>query len=160
MNVFYYLTYEGAVNLDSITDATTRVAIETQIRNFGQAPSQLLTEPHPPRNSAMTLTPMMYNVTPEDVSMIMKFASNAPIIHVSANTNPTLPSQAVITISNKHDFSVNKYNSSTGSSAQAYPESGQSTNGSQTPLPLSMDTILGTDGRVMIRATLVLAILL
>lgn len=55
MNVFYYLTYEGAVNLDSITDPTDRAAIETQIRNFGQTPSQLLTEPHPPRNSAMTL---------------------------------------------------------------------------------------------------------
>ena len=52
---FYYLTYEGAVNLDSITNPTDRTAIETQIRNFGQAPSQLLTEPHPPRNSAMTL---------------------------------------------------------------------------------------------------------
>ncbi len=55
VNVFYYLTYEGAVNLDSITNPTDRAAIETQIRNFGQAPSQLLTEPHPPRNSAMTL---------------------------------------------------------------------------------------------------------
>jgi hypothetical protein len=55
VNVFYYLTYEGAINLDSITNPTDRTAIETQIRNFGQAPSQLLTEPHPPRNSAMTL---------------------------------------------------------------------------------------------------------
>ena len=55
VNVFYYLTYEGAVNLDTITNPTDRAAIETQIRNFGQAPSQLLTEPHPPRNSAMTL---------------------------------------------------------------------------------------------------------
>ncbi|CAF1465484.1 unnamed protein product, partial [Rotaria sp. Silwood1] len=62
VNVFYYLTYEGAVNLDSITNPTDRAAIETQIRNFGQAPAQLLTEPHPPRNSAMNLTPMMYNV--------------------------------------------------------------------------------------------------
>ena len=54
VNVFYYLTYEGAVNLDSITNTTDRTAIETQIRNFSQAPSQLLTEPRPPRNSAMT----------------------------------------------------------------------------------------------------------
>ena len=50
-NVFYYLTYEGAVNLDSITNPTDRAAIESQIINFGQVPSQLLTEPHPPRNS-------------------------------------------------------------------------------------------------------------
>jgi hypothetical protein len=51
INVFYYLTYEGAVNLDAITNPTDRAAIEKQIKNFGQAPSQLLTEPHPPRNS-------------------------------------------------------------------------------------------------------------
>ncbi|CAF4857511.1 unnamed protein product, partial [Rotaria sp. Silwood1] len=83
-----------AVNLDSITNPKDRAAIETQIRNFGQAPAQLLTEPHPPRNSAMNLTPM---ITPEDVLMIMKFSSNAPIIYVSANTNPTLSIQAIIT---------------------------------------------------------------
>ncbi|CAF5096085.1 unnamed protein product, partial [Rotaria sp. Silwood1] len=44
-----------AVNLDSITNPIDRAAIETQIRNFGQAPAQLLTELHPPRNSAMNL---------------------------------------------------------------------------------------------------------
>lgn len=43
------------MNLDSVTNPTDRAAIETQIRNFGQTPSQLLTEPHPPRNSAMNL---------------------------------------------------------------------------------------------------------
>lgn len=30
-------------------------AIENQIRSFGQTPSQLLTEPHPPRSSVMHL---------------------------------------------------------------------------------------------------------
>ena len=30
-------------------------AIENQIKNFGQTPSQLLMEPHPPRSSAMHL---------------------------------------------------------------------------------------------------------
>ena len=83
--------------------------------------------------------------TPEDVSMIMKFSSNAPIIHVSANTNPALSIQAVIAISNKHDFSVNKYNSNASSVApQTYPESPQAAPGQQTQLPISMDTILGT----------------
>ncbi|CAF4132174.1 unnamed protein product [Rotaria magnacalcarata] len=142
VNVFYYLTYEGTVNLDSITNPTDRTAIETQIRNFGQAPSQLLTEPHPPRNSAMNLTPMMYNVTPEDVSMIMKFSSNAPIIHVSANTNPVHSIQAVVTISNKHDFSINKYHPNAGGSTQPYSDGSQSPTQQQAQLPLSMDSIL------------------
>lgn len=52
-NVFYYLTYEGSVDLETISDVVMREAIENQIRNFGQTPSQLLLEPHPPRNSAM-----------------------------------------------------------------------------------------------------------
>lgn len=54
-NVYYYLTYEGSVDLESIQDKVMREAIENQIRNFGQTPSQLLMEPHPPRSSAMHL---------------------------------------------------------------------------------------------------------
>ena len=54
-NVFYYLTYEGSVDLESMRDGVMREAIEGQIRNFGQTPSQLLMEPHPPRSSAMHL---------------------------------------------------------------------------------------------------------
>ncbi|CAF4843605.1 unnamed protein product, partial [Rotaria sp. Silwood2] len=37
--------------------------------------------------------------TPEDVSMIMEFSSNAPIIHVLVNTRPTMAVQTVVTIS-------------------------------------------------------------
>lgn len=51
INVFYYLSYEGIVNLDLLTNPADREAIEKQIQNYGQIPSQLLTEPHPPRNS-------------------------------------------------------------------------------------------------------------
>lgn len=59
-NVFYYLTYEGSVDMDGITDPLMREAIENQIRNFGQTPSQLLMEPHPPRSSAMHLVSIYY----------------------------------------------------------------------------------------------------
>lgn len=62
-NVFYYLTYEGSVDLDTITDPVMREAIENQIRNFGQTPSQLLMEPHPPRSSAMHLVNNNVHVT-------------------------------------------------------------------------------------------------
>ena len=48
-NVFYYLTYEGAVDLDQKSDPVMREAVEQQIKSFGQTPSQLLLEPHPPR---------------------------------------------------------------------------------------------------------------
>ncbi len=131
-NVFYYLTYEGAVNLDNIDDPIIKEALESQIKNFGQTPCQLLTEPHPPRSSAISLSPMMFTQHTEDVCMIMKFLSNAPIIFVSANTsqppqlnvptglltaNSFLP--AVITISSKHEFSINKYNAAAASLTQS-----------------------------------------
>lgn len=48
-NVFYYLTYEGAVDLDNISDEAERKSIETQITNFGQTPTQIFRRSHPMR---------------------------------------------------------------------------------------------------------------
>ncbi|CAM6090221.1 unnamed protein product [Calypogeia fissa] len=45
-NVFFYMTYEGAVDIDKITDPVLRKATQDQITYFGQTPSQLLTTPH------------------------------------------------------------------------------------------------------------------
>ncbi|XP_069067022.1 neurobeachin-like protein 2 isoform X2 [Pleurodeles waltl] len=53
LNVFYYCTYEGVVDLDAIADETERKALEGIISNFGQTPCQLLKEPHPARLSAL-----------------------------------------------------------------------------------------------------------
>uniref|UniRef100_A0A667HTB7 Neurobeachin like 1 n=1 Tax=Lynx canadensis TaxID=61383 RepID=A0A667HTB7_LYNCA len=47
LNVFYYCSYEGAVDLDALTDEKERKALEGMINNFGQT-----LEPHPPRLSA------------------------------------------------------------------------------------------------------------
>jgi len=50
-NKFHFLSYEGSVDLDKITDEVDRKATESHIQNFGQTPSQLITkEPHPRRN--------------------------------------------------------------------------------------------------------------
>ncbi|KAK2550481.1 Protein FAN [Acropora cervicornis] len=46
-NVFYYLTYEGAVDLDGIEDPNERASLEAQILEFGQTPKQIFTNPHP-----------------------------------------------------------------------------------------------------------------
>lgn len=48
-NVFYYLTYEGAVDVEAVRDKQQRAALETQIQEFGQTPVQLFTRPHPAR---------------------------------------------------------------------------------------------------------------
>ncbi|XP_004685379.1 PREDICTED: lipopolysaccharide-responsive and beige-like anchor protein isoform X2 [Condylura cristata] len=110
LNVFYYLTYEGAVNLNSITDPVLREAIEAQIRSFGQTPSQLLIEPHPPRGSAMQVSPLMFtDQAQQDVIMVLKFPSNSPVTHVAANTQPGLTTPAVITVTANRLFAVNKW---------------------------------------------------
>ncbi|DAZ98199.1 TPA: hypothetical protein N0F65_005331 [Lagenidium giganteum] len=49
-NVFYHLTYEGAVDLDSVQDLAMKRAFIDQINEFGQTPSQLFKTPHPVRS--------------------------------------------------------------------------------------------------------------
>uniref|UniRef100_A0AC11DFT1 Neutral sphingomyelinase activation associated factor n=1 Tax=Ovis aries TaxID=9940 RepID=A0AC11DFT1_SHEEP len=48
-NVFHPLTYEGGVDLNSIEDPDEKVAMLTQILEFGQTPRQLFVTPHPRR---------------------------------------------------------------------------------------------------------------
>eukprot|EP00117_Sycon_ciliatum_P047473 scpid10624/ scgid33909/ WD repeat and FYVE domain-containing protein 3; Beach domain, WD repeat and FYVE domain-containing protein 1 len=46
-NVFHHLFYEGAVNIDEITDDLEKNATIAFINNFGQMPKQLFKKPHP-----------------------------------------------------------------------------------------------------------------
>ncbi|KAA8580940.1 hypothetical protein FQN60_013898 [Etheostoma spectabile] len=57
-NVFHPLTYEGGIDCDSIEDPDQRIAMLTQILEFGQTPKQLFTLPHPQR-----ITPRFHNIT-------------------------------------------------------------------------------------------------
>lgn len=54
-NLFYYLTYEGAVDLEAIADRVEREGMESQIMEFGQTPKQLFTIPHPQRITASAM---------------------------------------------------------------------------------------------------------
>ena len=47
LNGFYYLTYEGAVDLEKVKDPVQRHALELQINEFGQTPKQIFASPHP-----------------------------------------------------------------------------------------------------------------
>ncbi|XP_060594315.1 neurobeachin-like isoform X4 [Ruditapes philippinarum] len=159
-NVFYYLTYEGNVNLESMTDTVMKEAIENQIRSFGQTPTQLLTEPHPPRSSVMHLltqnyskqnrsilkkSPMMFTSVQDDVCMIMKFLSNSPVCHVSANTHPAVPTPAVTTITCNHNFSINRWNPNyqhQGTPTSLGSAENKENKDAQPNLPLAMDQLL------------------
>ena len=49
VNVFHYLSYQGAKDLDSIADPMERLATIGIIHNFGQTPYQIFNRPHPAR---------------------------------------------------------------------------------------------------------------
>ncbi|XP_073779911.1 neurobeachin isoform X10 [Danio rerio] len=116
LNVFHHLTYEGSVNLDSLaSDPPLREATEAQIQSVGQSPSQLLIEPHPPRSSAMHLSPLMFkDQMQQDVIMVLKFPSNSPVTHVAANTLPHLTLPAVVTVTCSRLFAVNRWHNTVG----------------------------------------------
>ncbi|XP_054607494.2 lipopolysaccharide-responsive and beige-like anchor protein isoform X4 [Nothobranchius furzeri] len=142
LNVFYYLTYEGAVNLSSIQDPMLREAVESQIRSFGQTPCQLLIEPHAPRSSAMQVylllqSPLMFTEQmQQDVIMVLKFPSNSPVTHVAANTQPGLTSPAIITVTASRLFAVNKWLGLAG-----HPSSAEQ----QYQLPVEIDPLIASN---------------
>ena len=49
-NVFHHLSYQGAKDLDAISDPVERLATIGIIHNFGQTPLQVFSRPHPPRD--------------------------------------------------------------------------------------------------------------
>ncbi|KAH9262136.1 hypothetical protein BASA82_000814 [Batrachochytrium salamandrivorans] len=51
INVFHYLSYGGAVDIDKIADTVEKQATIGIIHNFGQTPQQLFKKPHPRRAS-------------------------------------------------------------------------------------------------------------
>ncbi|KAK6045229.1 Beige/BEACH domain protein [Cooperia oncophora] len=111
-NVFYYLTYEGAVCLKSIESATQLEAIQQQITSFGQTPVQLLAEAHPPRHSVMTMAPLMFRRCEDDLCMLMKFISNSPVIFLAANTFQQLPQPTVVSVAQNLVFALNRWDNS------------------------------------------------
>ncbi|KAH6864948.1 hypothetical protein BKA58DRAFT_321630 [Alternaria rosae] len=50
-NVFHYMTYQGAIDLDSITDEKERAQKISVINNFGQTPPQVFQRPHPQKEN-------------------------------------------------------------------------------------------------------------
>ena len=54
-NVFNYMTYEGMVDFESITDPIEKTGVKCQINEFGQCPRQIFKIPHPARGSLTVL---------------------------------------------------------------------------------------------------------
>ncbi|XP_010474048.1 PREDICTED: BEACH domain-containing protein B-like [Camelina sativa] len=59
-NIFYYLTYEGAVDPENMEDELQISAIEDQIANFGQTPIQIFRKKHPRRGPPIPIAHPLY----------------------------------------------------------------------------------------------------
>lgn len=70
VNVFYFLTYENAIDLDAIEDETLRKSYEVQIGEFGQTPSQLLSVPHVAADPAV--------VRPRSITELGRWGASSP----------------------------------------------------------------------------------
>ncbi|KAI5395086.1 protein SPIRRIG [Lathyrus oleraceus] len=57
VNVFYHYTYEGSVDIDSVTDPAMKASILAQINHFGQTPKQLFLKAHVKRKTDRKLPP-------------------------------------------------------------------------------------------------------
>ncbi|UYV77905.1 NBEAL1 [Cordylochernes scorpioides] len=85
LNVFYYVSYEGAVDLDVIQNPLEREATEGMINNFGQTPTQLFKEPHPtrlPQDDA--LVKMCQEPKPPSIFLLME-KLKASFVEVGGN---------------------------------------------------------------------------
>ncbi|CAH8523852.1 unnamed protein product [Schistosoma turkestanicum] len=110
-NVFHYLTYDGSVDWDKITDPVLIKAVEDQIQSFGQTPGQLLTRPHPCRNSTLHHNPEIFNLLNEEFCMSLKFQSYSPVVYVFSNTtSKALPYPSVFAITENRTIVICRWN--------------------------------------------------
>ncbi|KAJ0796789.1 putative BEACH domain, armadillo-like helical, PH-like domain superfamily, PH-BEACH protein [Helianthus annuus] len=74
VNVFYYYTYEGSVDIDAVADPAMKAAILAQINHFGQTPRQLFLRPHAKRRTdrKLPLNPLKFSsrLTPHEIRTI------------------------------------------------------------------------------------------
>ncbi|XP_049440391.1 neurobeachin-like protein 2 isoform X2 [Epinephelus fuscoguttatus] len=104
LNVFYYCTYEGAVDLDAIANETERKALEGIISNFGQTPCQLLKEPHPPRMSAENAARRQARLDTLPPNIFEQLDKLRPFVEVVSDGLPLV--QAVVPKSQNRSFII------------------------------------------------------
>ncbi|KAG9149665.1 hypothetical protein Leryth_017584 [Lithospermum erythrorhizon] len=85
-NIFYYLTYEGAVDLETMEDELQRSAIEDQIANFGQTPIQIFRKKHPRRGAPIPIAhPLQFAPSSINLTSIVSSATKSPSAVIYVN---------------------------------------------------------------------------
>ncbi|MEQ2239137.1 Neurobeachin-like protein 2 [Ilyodon furcidens] len=102
LNVFYYCTYEGAVDLDAIANENERKALEGIISNFGQTPCQLLKEPHPPRMTAQNASRRQARLDTLPANIFEHLGKLRPFMEVVSDGLPLI--QALVPKNQNHSI--------------------------------------------------------
>eukprot|EP01121_Diplochlamys_sp_Union-15-3_P019956 TRINITY_DN7642_c0_g1_i1.p1 TRINITY_DN7642_c0_g1~~TRINITY_DN7642_c0_g1_i1.p1 ORF type:complete len:629 (+),score=81.03 TRINITY_DN7642_c0_g1_i1:50-1888(+) len=84
-NVFYPLTYEGAKDINAITDPVTKQATIAQINNYGQTPKQIFYKPHLARKVIEPLDTIQLN--PDKLKTYPIYSIGGPIAFLSMINN-------------------------------------------------------------------------
>ncbi|KAL0925842.1 hypothetical protein M5K25_004213 [Dendrobium thyrsiflorum] len=106
VNVFYHYTYEGNVDIDSVTDPAMKASILAQINHFGQTPKQLFQKPHAKRriDRKIPLHPLRYSAhllpheirkSPSSISQIVTFHDKVLIAAANNLLKPTTYSKYI-----------------------------------------------------------------
>ncbi|KAK9721361.1 hypothetical protein K7432_003503 [Basidiobolus ranarum] len=138
-NLFYYLTYEGAVNLDNVQDPMERKAIESQIYHFGQTPTQLFTREHPVRfPRAARYIPRTIFTSPDKHKKYMVNLRSKRISYIAVCCN------LHTSLSLDHQYQVVTIDQDGIISAHVYKE----TSSSNMPFSLEIDPMLESGRRI------------
>lgn len=98
--MFYYLTYEGAVDLESMDDVLQRSAIEDQIANFGQTPIQIFRKKHPRRGLPIPIAHPLYfapaSITLTSIVSSTTYSPSAVLFVNIVDSNVVIVNQGLI----------------------------------------------------------------
>jgi factor associated with neutral sphingomyelinase activation len=87
-NLFYYLCYEGSVDLNSIKNYAERKSLEVQIQEFGQIPTLLFKTPHLARFKLTDMVEPTFRLNHElEMANVLKPLKNIIKSHVERDNN-------------------------------------------------------------------------
>lgn len=89
-NLFYYLTYEGSVDVEKVTDTIERKALEIQIQEFGQTPKQLFCGPHPCRSDLSAPKPICPGIVKDHIGSSSLNSASTSSTASSSSSSSTL----------------------------------------------------------------------
>ncbi|ODQ62765.1 hypothetical protein WICANDRAFT_76929 [Wickerhamomyces anomalus NRRL Y-366-8] len=86
LNVFNYLSYHGAIDLDKIDNEIERRSITGIIHNFGQTPLQVFNKPHPIKD-VTSLVRLKYEKIKKAPTLIYQTKFHSPIHYLQFKTH-------------------------------------------------------------------------